>query len=210
MRDPSITGGWPWGRGDNNISVNNAPFTVGTGSFTIELWYRVAKNTRGDLFNFKDNGSTIAHDMGIILNYSDSYANLDYLHSAPASSAAYNRIADVRDDNWHYLVATRNGSNGDLRIYRDGNSTPIATGTDTCPLTANAPVLIGSNHFDALASFTFDGYMDEFAFYNTVLTPTQIQQHYLLANGVPEPTTLVMLAASILAFLACRISRRLF
>jgi hypothetical protein len=61
-----------------------------------------------------------------------------------------------------------------------------------------------------LASFTFDGYMDEFAFYNTVLTPTQIQQHYQLANGVPEPTTLVMLAASILAFLACCISRRLF
>jgi hypothetical protein len=206
-RDSSITGGWSGRWGDNNISVNNAPFSVGTGSFTVELWYKAAKKTRGDIFNFKDSGSEGKHDMGIILDYDSS--DLAYMHYAYGSpSMASGMVADSQDSNWHYLVTTRDGSNGAVRIYRDGNSTPIVTTTDICPLVGNASVLIGSNHSDAYPTFSFDGYMDEFAFYNTVLTQAQIQQHYQLANGVPEPTTLIMLAGSILTFAAYRFTRR--
>ena len=85
----------------------------------------------------------------------------------------------ITDTNWHYVVATNDGSTA--RIYLDGvlvQSAPM-----TLRLTANAGLLnIGRANNN---SFFFNGWLDEVALYPSALTGTTIQSHYTQAVAPP-------------------------
>jgi hypothetical protein len=83
----------------------------------------------------------------------------------------------ITDQNWHYVVATKNGPTA--HIYIDGIDR-TAPGTNST-LTNNATALnIGRA---TSASAYFGGTLDEVAIYPTALTAAQVQQHYHSGTG---------------------------
>jgi hypothetical protein len=88
---------------------------------------------------------------------------------------------------WHYLVGTYDGTNA--RVYVDGQLAigPTAlTGpitTPTKPLEMSAYNNGGGDHLN--------GYLDEVAYYNVVLTPAQILAHYNLGIGTTYETKIL-------------------
>jgi Concanavalin A-like lectin/glucanases superfamily/Calcineurin-like phosphoesterase len=87
----------------------------------------------------------------------------------------------VNDTNWHYVVATDDGST--VRIYLDGAlkaSTPT-----TLALTPNPnPLNIGRTNSGN--PYFFNGWLDEVAIYPTALSATAIRAHYT-AGIAPPP-----------------------
>ena len=187
------------GSGTADITVpNNGVLNVGTGAFSIELWYKTNVGGRTDLLTYKALDSS--SDLGL---QSDAQGanSLSYYHNGYVAKAS-----GVTDSTWHYLVVTRtstaDNTNGTVTVYVDGVA--AATGTDTLSINeTTAPLYIGSNH-DATPTpaLTMNGSLDELAFYGTVLTPAQIAAHY--AAGVPEPTSLCLAGIGAMGLLARR------
>ena len=98
---------------------------------------------------------------------------------------------------WHHVVATGSTTNGELKLYVDGAL------TDTDSSLANGITLNGAGGFGtpfiavgAARNVTdagyrsFDGLIDEFALYETVLDATTVEAHYDAGAGVVGPTPL--------------------
>ena len=94
----------------------------------------------------------------------------------------------VTDTNWHYVVATDDGSTA--KIYLDGVlKQSVAT---TLKLTANAkPLNVGRA---ASNQYFFNGWLDELALYRTALSATTIQAHYVKATTDLVPPCLSLSA----------------
>lgn len=88
----------------------------------------------------------------------------------------------VFDTNWHHVVATF--ASGTLKIYVDGTLCATATATFTTAATNTNTLDIGH----AGTGSYFGGSLDEAAIYSSVLTATQIADHYSKGHN-PPPTT---------------------
>jgi hypothetical protein len=87
-----------------------------------------------------------------------------------------------------------------MNIYVDGVAGPVGNDLDT--LNISNDILIGSNHDGnpSNLALSFDGRIDEVAWYPVALTQAQINNH--IALSVPEPSTLAMLGLGTLGVLA--------
>ncbi|MBI2571650.1 MAG: IPTL-CTERM sorting domain-containing protein [Candidatus Schekmanbacteria bacterium] len=82
----------------------------------------------------------------------------------------------LNDGTWHHLVATRT-QGGNKEIYVDGVLVG-STSTNSNPLNGNPNIFIGGNTLD---SRYLNGYIDEVAYYSTVLSRERISAHYMAA-----------------------------
>jgi hypothetical protein len=96
---------------------------------------------------------------------------------------------DVPLDSWTHVVTTMDLSDGGATIlYINGtqfNATNRSNPHDPLKETATAG-MIGAD--PAFGGRLYEGYMDEFAIYGSVLTPEQVLAHYNAT--IPEPATL--------------------
>lgn len=94
---------------------------------------------------------------------------------------------------WHYLVGTYDGTNA--RVYVDGQ---LAVGPTalTGPITSPA-VALEMGAYNAGGGDRLQGYLDEVAYYNVVLTPAQILAHYNLGIGTTYETKILSTAGLI-------------
>jgi hypothetical protein len=97
-------------------------------------------------------------------------------------------ITGVTQLKWHFITITWDGATGNLKGYRDGSTTPVATKQDnnmiatmnvdsmSVPNTAKAYPLIGGKFASSAwqASTYFHGYLDDFSFWPTVMAPNQV------------------------------------
>ena len=95
---------------------------------------------------------------------------------------------------WQHIVATWDGVN--VVLYANG--TVIGTGTASLsvwhqntesfirmggsPLTGNNAVVNANSESSTIGNRGYDGYLQHFAIYNTVLSPSQVNAHYMAAS----------------------------
>lgn len=139
-------------------------------TFTIEAWVKRADSNTGsnEVIVSKQDG-----DWVLMFNGSDHLTLRRSIVADVASSTA-----TITDTQWHYVVATKSGPN--VHLYIDGADVtgPIS---DQTMVDNSQPLAIGQSTGTAY----FNGDIDEVALYNTVLTPTQIANHYSLAQPAP-------------------------
>ena len=158
--------------------TDNAAFDVGTGAFTVEMWYRTTVDGRGDLFTYKGGGG----DYGI---HSNSQADpAGFNSSASTFFNGFNGQVGANSNQFHHLVATRAAAGGAYKMYVDGQLAFSGTDNDTWNIAND--ILIGANHTGSPATLAipFTGQIDEAAIYNTELSAARVADHFAAAQGV--------------------------
>jgi O-glycosyl hydrolase len=95
----------------------------------------------------------------------------------------------VNDGNWHHVAVTRNGFDGELRIYLNGVLNAVTNTGPKGPRTAPSDLRLGSLQTGAAGKF-YDGALDDVRLYNGLLEETRITA---LASA-PLPNTPPVLA----------------
>jgi hypothetical protein len=155
---------------------DNAIFDLGTGAFSVEMWYRANTTARGDLFTYKGTGGDFGiHSSSTSVNTTSVYHNNYRIQNAPVNPAG---------GGWNHLVCTRSGTT--ISMYVNGSL--AQTGTDAETMNISNDLLIGSNHNGTPDSLVllFSGNIDEVAFYPSALSAAQVANHFALSS-VPEP-----------------------
>jgi hypothetical protein len=86
-------------------------------------------------------------------------------------SASNTGITGLNDGNWHNLIQTVNYSNGDVKFYKDGAVSATVLTFGSTYSTAKLGVIGGAT---SAPIYPFKGLVDEFAIFESVLTPAEI------------------------------------
>jgi uncharacterized repeat protein (TIGR01451 family) len=90
----------------------------------------------------------------------------------------------LNDGFWHHVVAVRDASAGENRLYVDGTVEAATPATYTAGF-GSPTVGLNIGWLDLLGGFHFDGILDEVAVYDRALSTDEIEQHY--DNGDAGP-----------------------
>ena len=214
--------------GGNTVVPHQAALNPASGSpFTVEFWARPVASDNDDapLSNRIASGTR----SGWVFFQRDAGTGWNFrMYNGVGSGLGWDLTGGTATlDDWSHVVATWDGSaarlfvNGELA---DDSNDPAATGAYNASTTAN---LIAANS-DTSSPYT--GYIDEAAFYTTVLTPQQIRTHFdtatigaagvyhnlvrtdgallqLSNNPIPEPSATVLLGAAAALLIRRRPSR---
>lgn len=167
---------------------------------TVETWINVDGLAAGcctsifstDLFDSTGLGQSLH------LNISSGRT----LEHAMGGNVAVNTAGGlIQDDTWYHIVATFEGATGVTNFYLDGNL--VASDVDH-----NSPAEINLAQTGQIAGWVgaardLPGHVDEFAFYDSVLTAAQVKAHFDAAfvAPVPEPST-----AALILFAGCALT----
>ena len=144
-----------------------------TTAVTVEFWAkrRTISSTYQVLVGKPGNGLSRNENYAVWLTNTNRYTA--YFGNGTTSVGV--STPPITDTNWHYVVATDNGST--VRIYLDG-VLKEQTAT-TLRLTANIqPLNLGRANNN---TYFFNGWLDEVAIYPTALPATTVQSHYAKA-----------------------------
>jgi hypothetical protein len=159
------------------VRVPDSPSLDMTSGVTVEFWAkrRTISNTYQVLVGKPGNGVSKFENYAVWITPSKRY--IAYFGDGTTSVAVQTPV--VTDTNWHYIVATNNGSR--IKIYMDGVlKQDVAT---TLQMAANTlPLNIGRANAN---NYFFDGWLDEVAVYPTALPAQTILAHYNRATGSP-------------------------
>ncbi len=196
---------------------------------TVEMWVKATSGLDdGDQAPLGVLSSTSSKDKNNLFINLDERPNGDArdnrirVYDGNASGADFD--TEVTDGQWTYLAVAINFGNIDpnerLKIYiakpGDTVSTEYTPATEGTPLVAPelragpapefaVPMYLGAiNQYNTGAVVTYEGMLDEVAFYTKMLSKEQIDSH--LAS-VPEPSLLVVLASAAFCLLISRKSR---
>ena len=161
------------GSGDYIKCSDDPTLNPGTGSWTVEAWFKTSTEARQGL---------LVKDDGTDGYYLDIY---DYreLHFLVRDSGSYDKIVgttrDLHDGQWHQAVGVRDESDGKLYLYLDGapDAAPVeavnTAGGDVAP---SVDCYLGN--LGSTGSFQFRGTMDEVRVYSRALSASEILQRY--------------------------------
>ncbi|EAR26059.1 hypothetical protein A20C1_09269 [marine actinobacterium PHSC20C1] len=148
-------------------------------TFSSEVWFKTTTTSGGKLTGF---GSSAT---GTSSNYGDHVImrnNGTLLFGTSTSTIATTQ--SLNDGLWHHVVATQ-GSSG-LRLYVDGALAATSSANPSQTFSGYWR-LGGDNTGGASSSNFFNGDLDEFAIYQTVLSPSDVSAHYLLGTANEAP-----------------------
>ena len=176
-----------------------------TDGISIEAWVKAPSSlsSRGIVGKM---GTGEWWDKGYYLKFATNRVLEFVLGGVEGASAASKSALGYDDGTWHHVVATW-AKGGTLDLFVDGDDgayTASFHGSMAVDIESPADVCeIGRTY----STQDFDGTMDEVRIYNRKLTLAEIQQNY--AHVVPEPSTLVLLAAGgLVLVLVLRLRRR--
>ncbi|MFH1844191.1 MAG: LamG-like jellyroll fold domain-containing protein, partial [bacterium] len=150
-------------------------------SFTIELWMKFTDiSGQNKVAIGRDEGGGYPH-WWFGANASTGYANFNLLDTNRNGAACTGSVA-LNDDQWHYLVAVRDESEDENRLYVDGAPVDSVTHDYTAGFEANTPVAMGYMAYNFVPGYFYNGLLDEVALYDRALTGGEILAHY--TNGL--------------------------
>lgn len=153
--------------GSNNyVAIPNSVVSgIGTGAFTIEMWYRDEKASRGDPFGLKGAGG----DLGLI-HEGNNNPWLYWNSTAIAQNGA------ITENAWHHVAFTRDGASS-MTMYVDGAVYNTGSSGNNISSIA-ADIWIGSNRSGTTPQSAFDGQIADVAVYGSDIGATRVQDHY--------------------------------
>src|SRR3989338_6796430 len=154
--------------GDAITVANNQAHSF-TDNFTIEFWVRPSYDDTDRLLINKSSPS----NQGYYIKRGNINGNKAMIMAYVGGSTVTSPALGIIDGNWYHVAVTwAKGELSPLKIYINGNLNG----------SANLNSLIGSSN-PLVFGKNFNGRMDEIAFYNRALSPSEIQAHYNLGIG---------------------------
>ncbi len=159
------------------------------GPFSVELWVKPS-SPAGDLFSpvcsMDANQNNTASREGYLVYYDGATGQWNFRIGGANGYVGTITGGTATPGAWHHVVGTYTGSS--ILLYVNG--TPVAsTNVDSTQFVPNGtqPFRIGAT---TIPNRTFDGWVDEVAFYNTALDGDTIKEHYDIGstNGAAYPT----------------------
>jgi hypothetical protein len=155
------------------------PTTIGTGDYTVSLWFNATTGATEDYPYIYALGTASNYQGFSLSNRSGNTYKLRINNNSGGSySQDVSSTLNISAGTWYHIVITRSGNT--INLYLDGNTTPYLSlnssevGSNTIN---NTEFKIGFGD-QAASTRYFAGNLDEVAIWNTALTSTQIQSIY--------------------------------
>jgi lysophospholipase L1-like esterase len=167
-----------------NVADNDTFEWTSDDSFSIEFWMRTDASSL-------ENMVIVGRDEGLSHWWvgCSSVGNLSRfgLRDSDGVFRGISGTTPIADNQWHHIVAVRDKSTNENRIYVDGILENSLQHDYTGDFSGDADVNIG--YLDADSLYRYEGIVDELAIYNQALSATEIQQHHadgLTGHGLCE------------------------
>ena len=161
--------------------------------FSVEGWVKdVASNCA--IWAYSPQGANIvALGAKLAVGPTNVFAIAGILGGATYESSITANV-DLNDGDWHHIVATFNTTSGDVITYVDGVEETTGTLSGVIDWTPDlgesnpnyTGQLVGASPENNTQDLLFDGRLDEVAYYDAELTPTQVLAHF---NAYIPPAT---------------------
>ena len=163
----------------------NVPSASGlskSNNFTLELWFKRAGGT-GTLQALAGKPLTTATKSENYAIWLTTGNKVEFqVGNGTSKSQVLDSSGTITDTtNWHHIVATF--ASGVMKLYVDNGSPTTVTAAFTAAGTNTSTFDIGR----AGTANYFNGLLDEMALYGSVLTATQVNDHYTTATTTPPP-----------------------
>lgn len=149
-------------------------------SFAIELWMKTAPGqdcSGNKVFIGKYSSNDASWWVGCTDDGSGNGVTAFSLRDASGSTKLeINGTTPINDGAWHHVVAIRDGSSNENKIYVDGSEDASQPQTYNNSFGNGNQITLG--YFDVSPYYRFEGTLDEVALYSAALSPTEITEHY--------------------------------
>lgn len=171
------------------FTANSVSAAVADNSWTIEFWFRSARNVTYTeaIFSFNPAGGTNRIEMGV----GPSTGNKLYLYSSGSAPTTVYGTTTLSANTWNHVAVTFNYSDNTMSLYLNGSSTaevsrvyPVGNRVQSTDLFS-----LGQEWDNATASGFFGGQMDEVRIWlgvrsNSDITANQYQQVATNTSGL--------------------------
>ncbi len=156
-----------------------------TDSFSIEFWMKkdttcpgTSSNDNNVIVGRAGDGGGLNHWwVGVNCNAADEQGVVKFNLLDSGGGAAVFSTTNVLDGRWHHVVAVRDGTTGQHKIYVDGGE-PEGAVSHTYSTGFDASTALNIGWIDLIGGYRYEGIVDELAIYNDALTTAEIQLHY--------------------------------
>ena len=160
---------------NGSSSLIQTGFTVpAISAYALSLWFKSTSTSRQYLFSdYNSSGSDATTRLTLSINSGNFVFVLGNGSSGWLDSSV--SASSYLDGNWHNLVLAINGTS--VKLYADGNTTPIAdlTSTVSAGTAGTEPIEIGGSGF---GSYFFNGSIDQVRIYDSALSAANVTSLY--------------------------------
>jgi len=161
------------------ITVSDDPFLdwAADDEFTIEVWFNltnVASRNKVMIGRDQDGGSP---HWWLGVNQDTGYANWNLL-DANRNGIGITGTTSLNDGQWHHMVAVRDESLNQNRLYVDGALVSSAFFDYAAGFEASTSLGIGYMAYNHNPDYYYDGLLDEVALYSRALSEAEIIDHW--------------------------------
>jgi hypothetical protein len=165
-----------------NIPDNGSEFDWSTNvSFSLECWIKTSeKIAQVAIGRYRTDAPETSVSWWLGLN-PNGFATLE-IKDNNNNNSVLSASTNLADNQWHYVVATRNGVTNHNKVYVDGvevaDMTVDLPGDFTCPLPTDVTVgyLLRGNDYSP--EYHFHGVLDEIGIYTRALTAEEVTSFY--------------------------------
>ena len=156
--------------------------------FTLGFWFKTSMSASSSSQWYGGNALVDAEVCGVTADWGTALIDGGKVAMGIGNpDITIKSIANYNDDSWHFVTVTRSRSAGTIILYMDGVQEASSTGTYTGALNAANNIRLGSNPCAPGAVYT--GSLDDFIFYNRVLSNTEVTALYNHLNAFVLPVS---------------------